>query len=94
MPFGACAEMDNRDKDYRYMACSDLNTELSKVGLCCQPDECVKTAAADVSPVLCAVAALQDTYQMGEDDEHRMCDAVIKALGDSATEVQGVAVKW
>ena len=27
------AEMDNRDKDYRYMACSDLNTELSKVGL-------------------------------------------------------------
>lgn len=24
--------MDNRDKDYRYMACSDLNTELSKVG--------------------------------------------------------------
>ena len=29
--------MDNRDKDYRYMACSDLNTELSKVGFRCQP---------------------------------------------------------
>ena len=39
-------------------------------------------------------AAPQDTYQMGEDEEHRMCEAVIKALGDSATEVQGVAVKW
>jgi hypothetical protein len=31
---------------------------------------------------------------MNEDDEHRMCEAVMKALGDSATEVQGVAVKW
>ena len=27
----AAAQMDNRDKDYRYMACSDLAAELTKV---------------------------------------------------------------
>jgi hypothetical protein len=26
-----CRQMDNRDKDYRYMACSDLANELAKV---------------------------------------------------------------
>jgi hypothetical protein len=101
--------MDNRDKDYRYMACSDLNTELQKVGvpayqlpraglahgLTAPPLSSCLTAPPR-SPVLIPLFSSppQETYQLGPDDEHRMCDAVMKALGDSATDVQGVAVKW
>lgn len=31
---------------------------------------------------------------MGTDDEHKMVEALLKLLSDTATEVQGVAVKW
>ena len=79
--------MDNRDKDYRYMACSDLAAELTKVHapplspspLCVQPERHRRS---------------QDSFSCSADEEHKMCENLIKLLGDSATEVQGVAVKW
>lgn len=43
LPRGAATEMDNRDKDYRYMACSDLNTELLKVRQPRSPLHCRKS---------------------------------------------------
>ena len=57
-------KMENRDKDYRYMACSDLANELVK-----------------------------DSFTCSADEQHKMCAALIKLLNDSASEVQGVAVK-
>jgi len=83
----AAAQMDNRDKDYRYMACSDLAAELTKVHapplspspLCVQPERHRRS---------------QDSFSCSADEEHKMCENLIKLLGDSATEVQGVAVKW
>ena len=58
-------KMDNRDKDYRYMACSDLSNELAK-----------------------------ETFACSADEEQKMCESLMRLLGDSASEVQGVAVKW
>ena len=80
--------MGNRDKDDHIMASSDLAAELTKVHAC--------AAALLPAPLVQAERhrRSQDSFSCSADEEHKMCENLIKLLGDSATEVQGVAVKW
>lgn len=81
--YHAALQMDNRDKDYRYMACSDLAAALVKVQL--WPVQYVDWLM---------MSHWQDSFSCSAEEEHKICGNLIHLLNDTATEVQGVAAKW
>lgn len=63
--FSIFSQMIVKDKDYRYMATSDLLNELNK-----------------------------ETFKPDNDLEIKLTNVIIQQLGDAASDVSGLAVKW